>query len=102
MTKVKTSILRVECNACHKLFYLQKAERRIYSSNDGDAEVEIIEVGFTCPHCQQFFRSYYSNSDLDERVKQGIKNNRQRRAFRRDFDKWQEQVKEMLAQAEKV
>lgn len=81
--------IQINCDNCHKVFYLANAMA------EKEIDDNIIEVGLTCPHCESYFHSYYTNQALKDRIK-GLTNNRRRRAFQRDFDKWQVEVREML------
>ena len=94
----KNKPIQVNCDNCRKVFYLANAmaEREIdYTDNNGDTWIIIIEVGLTCPHCESYFHSYYTNQALKDRIK-GLTNNRRRRAFQRDFDAWQVEARRML------
>lgn len=81
-----------KCGECKKLFYF-RAQHKHFSVDD----TEIIEVGCTCPHCKRWLHLGYLNQDLIDRQEE-IKNNRQRRAFKRDYEKWQMKAREMLAE----
>ncbi len=84
----------VKCRECKKVFYFQ-AQHKHFSADD----TEIIEVGCTCPHCERWLHLGYLNQDLIGREAE-IRNNRQKRAYKRDYEKWQAEVREALEIAE--
>lgn len=95
----------IKCKDCHRAFYFQSQHIHLqcepFQSKDGNEYIEIIELGVTCQHCQKWQHVAYVNEELLERQK-NLTNNRQRRAFGRDFDRWQVEVRGVLAEPEEV
>lgn len=52
---------------------------------------ELVELGYDCPRCGDWHHLGWLNEELIERQRT-LKNNRQKRAFRRDFKKFQEEM----------
>lgn len=77
----------IECKTCHKNYYYKQEHKHL--------EHDIIEVGTLCPHCEVWHRVAYFNADLIERQKEP-RNNRQRRAFRRDLGLFQAEAMGLL------
>lgn len=83
-----------KCGKCKKLFYFV-SQHKHFPIDD----TEIIEVGCNCPHCNEWLHLEYLNQDLISRQAE-IKNHRQRRAFKRDYHKWQVEARRALGIAE--
>jgi hypothetical protein len=83
-----------KCGECKKQFYFV-SQHKHFSIDD----TEIIEIGCNCPHCLKWLHLGYFNPDLIDRQAK-IRNNRQRRAFKRDYEKWQIEAREALGIAE--
>lgn len=81
----------IECKTCHKNYYYRQEHKHL--------EHDIIEAGTTCPHCEVWHRIAYFNADLIERQKV-LRNNRQRRAFRRDLGLFQAEAMGLLGMVE--
>jgi hypothetical protein len=81
-----------KCGKCKRVFYFQPQHKHL-SADD----TEIIELGCTCPHCERWLHLGYLNEDLLKRQDE-LRNNRQKRAFKRDYEKWQVWVREALAE----
>lgn len=76
-----------KCTLCKKLFYFQ-AQHRHHNT-------EIIEIGCACPHCQEWLHLGYLNEDLIKRQAE-VNNNRRKRAFKRDYEKFQAEARAIL------
>lgn len=75
-------IALVECLNCHKV-YPFISEHRHFD--------DYLEFGSTCQHCQHWHHLGYYTQELLQRQR-SIKNRRQRRAFKRDYDKLQKAI----------
>ena len=89
-----------KCGECKKQFYFVSQHKHIdYTDDDGDKWIEIIEIGCDCPHCRKWLHLGYFNDALLKRQAE-IRNRRQERAFKRDYEKWQVEAREALGIAE--
>lgn len=73
----------LKCNLCNGNFMSSEIVHTHRHSG------ELVELGYDCPRCDGWHHLGWLNSELMERQKI-LKNNRQKRAFRRDFKKFQE------------
>ena len=80
--------MKVDCNECSREFEF-KPEQRQYNEN-------VREVGLKCPHCGEWFHSYFLTSKL-LKMQEGLKKNRKRgkiRAYAKEFAKVQGRLRQ--------
>lgn len=79
--------MQVDCNKCDKEFAF-KPEQRQYNKN-------VIEIGLKCPHCEEWFHSYFLTQKL-LKMQEGLKQNRKRgkiKAYAKEFAKVQAELR---------
>lgn len=79
--------MKVSCNKCGKEFdFLPKQRQR---------NKNITEIGLECPHCEEWFHSYFLTPVLI-RMQATLKRNRKRRnirAYAKEFEKVQSELR---------
>lgn len=88
-----------QCLNCHKLypFQYQHTHRQVQPPIEfrGKSFDEVIEIGSLCQHCRTWHHLGYYHQGLIEFQRQ-LTNHRQRRAFTKQFDEFQEVVASSL------
>lgn len=80
----------VQCGECKKKYYFLARHKHLKI-----VDREIIHIGTECPHCGKWLHVAFLTQELLKRQTE-LKNHRQVRAFKRDFDALQVEIEELL------
>lgn len=79
--------MQVDCNKCGKEFEF-KPQQQQHNEN-------VIEIGLKCPHCEEWFHSYFLTPQL-LKIQEGLKKDRKRgkiKAYAKAFAKVQVELR---------
>lgn len=79
--------MKIDCNKCGKEFEFEPKQRQ-YNEN-------VREIGLKCPHCGEWFHSYFLTPKL-LKMQERLKKNRKRgkiRAYAKEFAKVQSELR---------